>query len=182
MTVARAHAHRVEKVRVLQVLAAVDVGHFVEHVEAHLIAHLEQTRMRRIVRSADEVDVAVADEFEIAPCILVGGHATLGPDFVMIDAAQFDRRAVQLEDAILDRDLPQSDSIGVTLHGLATRLQIEFETVKRRRLRRPKLRLWHDDARRATPLGERQLELRDGLSVRRNQPPRNIRRRARDDL
>ena len=54
---------------------------------------------RRVVRRADEVDVGVADELEVASHPLHRGHPSLlGPDIVVVDAAELDGPAVELED------------------------------------------------------------------------------------
>src|SRR5580765_7552001 len=68
---------------VLEVLTAMNKRHFTIHIDAHLIAHLDEARMRRIVRGADKVDIGVADEFQIAAHLLLGGYPAFGPDVMM---------------------------------------------------------------------------------------------------
>ena len=66
ITVARARVSRMI-LRILQVLPAVNERHFAIDRDAHLIAHLEESRMRRIMRGPDEIDIGGADHLEVVP-------------------------------------------------------------------------------------------------------------------
>ena len=77
----------------LRFVVAETERHFAHDVEAHFVTQLDEPRMRRIMRSADEVDVRVAHQFQVAAHEFLRGDAPfVWPDVMVIHTAQFDGR------------------------------------------------------------------------------------------
>jgi len=61
----------------------------------------------------------------------------VGPYVVVVDTVKLDRRAVELQNCAVDRDLTEADTLGVALDRLPASDEGEFQVVERRSLGRP---------------------------------------------
>ena len=82
----------------------------VDHVEAQLVAQLEEARVRRVVGRADRVEVVRLHQQHVAPHHLLRHRAAVvGVELVAVDAAEQDPPAVDLQQRVLDHDGAEAD-------------------------------------------------------------------------
>jgi len=120
---------------------------FADDVEAFAIAQVQEAGVSRIVGGPHGVDVRGLHQLDVPAPMLVGqGPPDVGADFVHVDAAQLDGRAVQLEHASLDLDLAQADRARQRVKGLPLAPQIRLERIEGGRLGGPQPRSFDRDA------------------------------------
>ena len=104
-----------------------------DHVEAVLVAELEEARVRRVVARAHRVDVVRLHQLDVAAHRGLGHRApAVGVPLVAVDAAQQHAAAVDAQLAVLDRHGAEADP---QRHRLARRAQLAV--VEPRQLRAP---------------------------------------------
>ena len=125
-----------------------------DHVQAVLVAELEEARVRRVVRRADRVDVVRLHQLDVAAHDVLGQRAAaVGVPLVAVDAAQQHAAAVDAQLAVLDGDGAEADP---QRHGLA--LGPQLAVVEPRQLGAPRL---DGPGRDRLPRGRVDAELRD---------------------
>src|SRR5690606_17162091 len=83
----------------------------VDDPHAELVAQVEEAPVRGVVAGAHGVDVVPLHEFDVAAHRLdAQGAPVVGIPFVAVDAAQQDRSAVDLEEAVLDGDGAEAEA------------------------------------------------------------------------
>lgn len=82
---------------------------FVDEIDAVAVAELVPEGVVGIVAGADGVDVVLFHEADVEPHVLFGdGSATLGVEFVAVDAFEEDALAVQAHDAVFQFEAAES--------------------------------------------------------------------------
>ena len=92
--------------------------------------------------------------------------------------------AVQFENAVLNRDLAQTDLVGEALHGLAAGLKLQLQAIERRRFGGPELRLaaMTNSSSHGHRPGQRELKFLGTPCRRETEFARHVCRRAGDDI
>ncbi len=123
----------------LGVVVRLPACEFIEHVEAELVAGIEEVAIGRIVAGADRVAVHLLDQVDVVAGDLRGqGSAGIGPERVAGKALEEDATSVD-EQALSgpDFDGAEAKPLMYGVHDGAAHLQPHFKLVKIGRLCRP---------------------------------------------
>jgi hypothetical protein len=114
---------------------------FVDHVQAELVAEIQEARIVRVVRAAHGIDVVLLHRHKIGAHVGDGdGFAALGMVVVAVDAADHHRLAVDQQLPIGDGDRAEADGVGNYFLHRARRIgQRHNQAVAVRLLGRPRL-------------------------------------------